>query len=217
MKLNIANPARGLQKLITVDKQTEIKFYDKKIGDIFAGSLISPQFNNFTLRITGGDDSQGFPMKERVNTTKRVRLLLKKGEKGYRCRREGVRKRKSVRGCIVSSEIAVISCVILSEGEEVIEGLNDRVLEQSHLPKRADKLRKLFNLDESVDLEKAIKEIIENNYKEGTKKPRLRITRLVKEEDIQKKKDELEKRRLRKEKFEKEKQEYLRKYDNQVC
>ncbi|KAM0687492.1 40S ribosomal protein S6 [Conglomerata obtusa] len=214
MKLNIANPARGLQKTYPIDKQSELKFYDKKIGDIFAGALISSEFEGYTLRITGGDDHQGFPMKTRVNTTKRVRLLLKKGEKGYRCRRAGVRRRKSVRGCIVSAEVSVLSCVILSEGDQVIEGLSDKVVEQSHLPKRADKLRKMFDISENVDLEKAVKEIISAGVKEGekTKMPRLRITRLVKESEVRKKAVEAEKRRLRKEKFEKEKQEYTRKY-----
>ncbi|KAM0675286.1 40S ribosomal protein S6 [Gurleya vavrai] len=216
MKLNIANPARGLQKTITLDKLSEMKFIDKKIGDVFAGSIISPQFDGFTFRITGGDDQQGFPMKERVNTTKRVRLLLKKGEKGYRCRRDGCKRRKSVRGNIISAEIAVVSCVILSEGEQIIENLNDRVVEQSHLPKRADKLRKMFDIEEGVDLEKAVREIITAGIKEGekVKLPRLRITRIVKEEDVKKKQMELEKRRLRKEKFEKEKQEYFQKYMN---
>lgn len=216
MKLNIANPSRGLQKTIQLDKSAEMKFYDKKLNDMFEGSLISPEFNGFTLKITGGDDLQGFPMKDRVNTTKRVRLLLKKGEKGYRCRRDGVRRRKSVRGCIISHEISVINCIILSEGENVIEGINDRVVEQSHLPKRADKLRKMFDIPEGVDLYKAVGEIIDGGAKEGEKKPRLRITRLNVQEKKNKINKEREERMKRREKFEAEKQAYFAKFGTKI-
>lgn len=41
-------------------------------------------------------------MKQGVLTPQRVRLLLSKGQSCYRERRDGERKRKSVRGCIVS-------------------------------------------------------------------------------------------------------------------
>lgn len=40
-------------------------------------------------------------MKQGVLTPQRVRLLLSKGHSCYRERRDGERRRKSVRGCIV--------------------------------------------------------------------------------------------------------------------
>lgn len=49
----------------------------------------------------------------------RVRLLLSKGHSCYRPRRTGERKRKSVRGCIVDSNLSVLSLVILRKGEQV--------------------------------------------------------------------------------------------------
>ena len=39
------------------------------------------------MRIGGGNDKQGFPMKQGVLTNGRVRLLLKKGESCYRPRK----------------------------------------------------------------------------------------------------------------------------------
>eukprot|EP00494_Astrolonche_serrata_P003222 UN03228 len=52
-------------------------------------------------------------MKQGVLTNRRVRLLLQKGHSCYRPRRKGERKRKSVRGCEVASDIAVLSLVII--------------------------------------------------------------------------------------------------------
>lgn len=70
----------------------------------------------YIFRITGGNDKQGFPMKQGVLTNTRVRLLLDKNKSCYRAGRKGERKRKSVRGCIVDSQMSVISLVIVKKG-----------------------------------------------------------------------------------------------------
>ncbi len=55
-------------------------------------------------------------MKQGVLTTGRVRLLLAKGQSCFRPRRTGERKRKSVRGCIVDSNLAVLNLVVVKKG-----------------------------------------------------------------------------------------------------
>ncbi|VDM32157.1 unnamed protein product [Toxocara canis] len=71
----------------------------------------------YILRITGGNDKQGFPMKQGVLTNGRVRLLLSKGHSCYRSRRAGERKRKSVRGCIVDANLSALALVIVKKGK----------------------------------------------------------------------------------------------------
>merc|ERR1719379_480709 len=93
------------------------------------------------MRITGGNDKQGFPMKQGVLTNKRVRLLLEKGHSCYRPRRKGERKRKSVRGCIVDSQMSVLSLVIVKKGEKDIPGITDATRPRRLGPKRASKIR----------------------------------------------------------------------------
>jgi len=68
------------------------------------------------VRISGGNDKQGFPMKQGVLTTGRVRLLLSAGHSCYRPRRDGERRRKSVRGCIVDANLSVLNLVIIKKG-----------------------------------------------------------------------------------------------------
>ena len=74
-------------------------------------------FQGYVVRISGGNDKQGFPMKQGVLTHGRVRLLLSKGHSCYRPRRTGERKRKSVRGCIVDANLSVLNLVIVKKGE----------------------------------------------------------------------------------------------------
>lgn len=70
----------------------------------------------YVFRIGGGNDKQGFPMKQGVLTNGRVRLLLAKDQSCYRPRRTGERKRKSVRGCIVDANIAALHLIIVKKG-----------------------------------------------------------------------------------------------------
>merc|ERR1719391_26364 len=104
------------------------------------------------MRITGGNDKQGFPMKQGVLTNGRVRLLLNKGHTCYRPRRTGERKRKSVRGCIVDGNLAVLAMAIVKKGEAEIPGLTDNTIPRRLGPKRASKIRKLFNLSKEDDV-----------------------------------------------------------------
>src|ERR1700722_17113088 len=86
----------------------------------------------------------------------RVRLLLSKGHSCYRPRRTGERARKSVRGCIVGSDLAVLSVIIVKTGEQQLPGLTDTTVPRRLGPKRASKIRKLFNLTKEDDVRKFV-------------------------------------------------------------
>jgi small subunit ribosomal protein S6e len=120
------------------------------------GDAVSDDFKGYIFRITGGNDKQGFPMKQGVLVPHRVRLLLSEGHSCYRARRTGERKRKSVRGCIVSSDLSVLNLIIVKKGDHEINGLTDTVIPRRLGPKRASKIRKLFNLSKEDDVRKFV-------------------------------------------------------------
>ena len=95
------------------------------MGQEVDAATLGDEWAGYVFRITGGNDKQGFPMKQGVLVNYRVRLLLTKGLNCYRSRRAGERKRKSVRGCIVGPDIRVLNLAIVGEGEKPIEGLTD--------------------------------------------------------------------------------------------
>ena len=147
MKINVAFPATGCQKLFEINDELKVRpFYEKRMGMDVDASTLGDEWKGYTLRITGGNDKQGFPMKQGVLTQGRVRLLLGKGHSCYRSRRTGERKRKSVRGCIVDGNLSVLSMIIVKKGEQEIPGLTDNTIPRRLGPKRASKIRKLFNL-----------------------------------------------------------------------
>merc|ERR1712234_33468 len=127
-------------------------FYEKRMGQEVDGDTLGDEFKGYKLRITGGNDKQGFPMKQGILTNQRVRLLLSKGHSCYRPRRTGERKRKSVRGCIVDGNLAVLAMAIVKKGDAEIPGLTDSTVPRRLGPKRASKIRKLFNLTKEDDV-----------------------------------------------------------------
>lgn len=68
----------------------------------------------------------------------RTRLLLADGHSCYRARRDGERKRKSVRGCIVGNDIRVLSVIVVKQGDNEVPGLTDNVLPKRLGPKRGE-------------------------------------------------------------------------------
>ncbi|XP_061164668.1 small ribosomal subunit protein eS6-like [Saccostrea cucullata] len=153
MKLNISYPATGCQKLIEVDDEKKLRpFYEKRMASEVPADSLGDEWKGYVLRIAGGNDKQGFPMKQGILTNVRVRLLLSKGHSCFRPRRDGERRRKSVRGCIVDSNLSVLAMVIVKKGEKEIPGLTDNTIPRRLGPKRASKIRKLFNLSKEDDV-----------------------------------------------------------------
>ena len=120
------------------------------------GEALGEEFNGYVFRISGGNDKQGFPMKQGVLCNHRVKLLLRAGASCYRQRRSGERKRKSVRGCVVGPDLAVLNLVVVKQGDAEIEGLTDTQVPVRLGPKRASKIRKLFALTKDDDQEQEL-------------------------------------------------------------
>ncbi|AFR94993.1 small subunit ribosomal protein S6e [Cryptococcus neoformans] len=180
MKVNFSNPATGAQKLIDFEDERKTRvFMEKRMGQEVAIDSLGEEFAGYVVRITGGNDKQGFPMKQGVLLQHRTRLLLSDGHSCYRARRDGERKRKSVRGCIVGSDIGVLAVAIVKQGANELPGLTDVVLPKRLGPKRATKIRKFFNLSKEDDVTKFVvrREVTKKNGKTTTKAPK--IQRLV--------------------------------------
>ena len=153
MKLNISYPANGTQKLFDIEDDRKVRiFLEKRMGAEVPGDSVGDEFKGYIFKITGGNDKQGFPMKQGVLHPTRVRLLLSAGHSCYRPRRDGERKRKSVRGCIVGMDLAVLALSIIKQGDQDIPGLTDVVLPKRLGPKRATKIRKFFGLSKEDDV-----------------------------------------------------------------
>lgn len=152
MKFNISDPTTGGNKKIEIDEEKYIRpFFDRRMGTEINGELMGEDFKNYIFRITGGNDKQGFTMKQGILISGRSRILFKKRTTTFRPRRTGERKRKSVRGCITGPDLAVIALRIVKKGDKEIEGVTTVDLPNRLGKKRKNNICKAFALDKKVD------------------------------------------------------------------
>lgn len=218
MKLNISCPATGCQKLIEMDDEKKLQaVYDRRISQEVDGQdILGDEFKGYIFRISGGNDKQGFPMKQGVLVQKRVRLLLRKDHSCYRQRRRGERKRKSVRGCIVGPDLATLNLVIVRTGDAPVPGLTDTQVDKRLGPKRASNIRKMFNLTKDDDVTQYVvrRTFTNKKGKEVSKAPK--IQRLVTPVKLQRKRRRMALKKQAREKGKKDEAAYQKLYQQRL-
>ncbi|MEM0506041.1 MAG: 30S ribosomal protein S6e [Thermosphaera sp.] len=95
---------------VRVNDERTASLIGLKIGDEFDGTLLG--LRNVKLRITGGSDISGFPMRPDIPGPVKKRALLS-GPPGFYPSRSGERRRKMVRGNTVAPDTVQINTVIV--------------------------------------------------------------------------------------------------------
>jgi len=138
----VSDPKTGRAVQIVVKGDSAKRLLGKKIGDVFRGSILAPEdieiakkrerggeeepgeekkkafqelvsrLSELTLKITGGSDDSGFPMRPDLPGGAKRRLLLS-GPPGYHPPEKGMRKRVTVRGNTITEDIVQINTVIV--------------------------------------------------------------------------------------------------------
>merc|ERR1719464_2203281 len=126
----------------------------------------------------------------------RVRILFKGRATLYRPRRVGMRRRRSVRGCIVGPDLAVLFLRVIKKGDKDIDKVTNADRPNRLGRKRASRIRSAFNLDKKLDdvrqyvvhrkIEKKVKVGEEEKERVYYKAPK--IQRLITEKKVRRKK-----------------------------
>ena len=105
---------------IEVEAAESKKLIGLKIGEEFDASLVG--LTGYKVKITGGSDKNGFPMKKDIDGQRRMKSLLSSGI-GFKPKRDGERRRKTVRGNTISDETVQINTIVIEKGEKDINEL----------------------------------------------------------------------------------------------
>ena len=113
--INDVKTGKSYQKTVS-----DSSLVGKKIGDKVDGKVVG--LTGYELEIKGGSDTAGFPMIVTVDTSGRKKALLSKGP-GVKIKRDGMIKRKTVRGNTISDKTAQINLKIIKYGTKKVEEL----------------------------------------------------------------------------------------------
>lgn len=120
-KVVVSDPKDGKSYQLTVSGQHANVLVRKKIGDEIDGMFLG--LPGYKVKITGGSDKDGFPMRPEIPTAARKRLLVADSV-GYRpADYPGKREKVSLRGGEISPEIAQINTKVIQHGPKPIAEL----------------------------------------------------------------------------------------------
>jgi len=108
--LIVSNPAEGTSQRVELDDQQLRALYGTRIGQVVEGAVAGMQ--GYKIKLTGGTDKDGIPMRPDVHGSAKARVILSGGV-GYKPKDKGDKKRKVVRGNTVSTETTFLNFTIV--------------------------------------------------------------------------------------------------------
>jgi len=119
-KLVISDPESGKAIQYELDDAKTNALVGKAVGEIIEGDVIG--LPGYKLKITGGSDSSGFPIRPGVHGSGKKKVLIR-GPPGFRPRRKGIAKRKTVRGRELGPDIAQVNMRVEEKGAAPLKEL----------------------------------------------------------------------------------------------
>jgi len=108
--LIVSDPAAGTSQRVEIDTARMGPLVGTRIGQTIEGTLAGMQ--GYKLKLTGGTDKDGIPMRPDVHGSAKARIVLSGGV-GYTPKNRGEQKRKVVRGNTVSQETTFLNFVVV--------------------------------------------------------------------------------------------------------
>ena len=112
-KIILSDPDTGRSYKIDATGPAAGALIGKRIGDEIDGGIFG--LAGYTIRLTGGSDKTGIPVRRDLPGPARRKLLLSEGI-GFHPVMEGERRRKSVRGNEISADLVQINAVVVNTG-----------------------------------------------------------------------------------------------------
>jgi small subunit ribosomal protein S6e len=111
-KIIVSDPKTGKSQIVELEGTNAQPLIGRRIGEEIDGSVLA--LPNARLLIMGGSDKDGIPMRPDIQGGARVKTILSSG-RGYHPREKGQRRRKSVRGNLITDETYQLNLKIVSK------------------------------------------------------------------------------------------------------
>ena len=109
-KVIVSDPETGTSKVVELEEARAVPFIGRRVGETIDGSVVDLPAH--TVQILGGSDKDGVPMRGNVHGGVRRRVVLSGGA-GFNPKNKGERRRKTVRGNVITDEIVQINMKIV--------------------------------------------------------------------------------------------------------
>lgn len=111
-KIIVSDPETGRSRAVEVEGVRAVPLVGRRLGEVVDGAAVG--MSGYKLRITGGSDRDGFPMRPNIHGGVRVSVILSEGV-GFHPSRAGDRQRKTLRGNVITEETVQINMKVVEK------------------------------------------------------------------------------------------------------
>jgi len=126
-KVIVSDPEGGTSKVVELEESRATTLIGRKIGEVVDGAIVD--LPAYKLKIAGGSDKDGVPMRPSVHGGVRRRVILSGGV-GFNPSKKGERKRKTVRGNVITDEIVQVNTKIVEKPKKPAESKTEQPKQQ---------------------------------------------------------------------------------------
>jgi small subunit ribosomal protein S6e len=123
MKLVVSDAKTGKTIQVDIPEEKRALISGKKIGDEVSGDDFG--LAGYTLKLTGGSDDSGFPMKANVSGARKLSSLVSRGP-GFKPKLKGQRRKKMFRGDTYSTDIIQVNSVVAKPGSQPLDSFSKK-------------------------------------------------------------------------------------------
>ena len=136
-KIIVSDPETGTSKVVELQEARAAPLIGKRIGEVMDGAVVD--LSGHKIQLMGGSDKDGFPMRPSVHGGVRRRIVLSGGV-GFNPTTEGMRRRKTIRGNVITDEIVQVNMKIVEKPKGAKEGKKpkEKKEEKAAAPKEAE-------------------------------------------------------------------------------
>ncbi len=117
-KVIVSDPETGTSKTVELQEARASPLIGRRIGEVMDGAAVDLPAHK--IQIMGGSDKDGFPMRPSVHGGVRRSIVLSGGV-GFNPTNEGMRRRKTIRGNVITDEIVQINAKIVEKPKQAKE------------------------------------------------------------------------------------------------
>ena len=122
-KVIVSDPETGTSKVVELEGARAAPLIGRKIGETIEGAIVDSPAHK--VQIVGGSDKDGVPMRPSVHGGVRRNVVLSGGV-GFNPHNKGERKRKAVRGNVVTDEIVQVNAKIVEKPKKSAESKTEK-------------------------------------------------------------------------------------------
>ncbi|NWG11428.1 30S ribosomal protein S6e [Candidatus Bathyarchaeota archaeon] len=131
-KVIVSDPETGTSSVLELEETRATPLIGRKLGEIIDGSVVN--LPSHKVQIMGGSDKDGFPMRQNIHGGVRRQVMLSGGV-GFKSKSAGERRRKTIRGNVITDEIVQVNMKIVEKPKQPKEAKKEKPKEKKQKAK----------------------------------------------------------------------------------